>query len=75
MLREGVDFLDQIANGSVELRHLRYFVAVCDSGGISEAAKQLNIAPTTVYRHVRKLEGLLNVKLLIRTGRRITNTD
>lgn len=51
-------------------------MAVCDSGRITEAAKQLDVAPTTVYRYIWRLEGMVNVKLLVRgTGGSLIPTD
>ena len=59
---------------TIELRHLRYFAAFCESGGTSEAAKRLGVAPTTVKRSIRELELLLNVKLLVRGSRTLTDS-
>ncbi|MEL6463554.1 MAG: LysR family transcriptional regulator [Pseudomonadota bacterium] len=59
----------------MELRHLRYFVAVADHGGISHAADRLNIAQPAVSRQIRDLEAELGVALLARQGRRVILTD
>jgi LysR family nitrogen assimilation transcriptional regulator len=59
---------------TIELRHLRYFAAFCESGGTLEAAKRLGVAPTTVKRSIRELELLLNVKLLVRGSRALTDS-
>jgi hypothetical protein len=59
---------------SIELRHLRYFAAFCESGETSEAAKHLGVAPTTVKRCIRELERFLNVKLLVRGTRTLTDS-
>jgi len=60
--------------GSIELRHLRYFAAFCESGGTSEAARQLDVSPNTVKRSIRELERFLNVKLLVRGRRTLTDS-
>lgn len=59
----------------MELRHLRYFVAVADHGGISHAAERLNIAQPAVSRQIRDLELELGFDLLSREGRRVVLTD
>lgn len=59
----------------MELRHLRYFVAVADHGGISHAAERLNIAQPAVSRQIRDLEMELGFDLLLREGRRVVLTD
>lgn len=48
---------------------------MCDSGGTSQAAEQLQISQATLNRHIRELESLLNVKLLARSSGSITLTD
>ncbi|MEM7667357.1 MAG: LysR family transcriptional regulator [Pseudomonadota bacterium] len=59
----------------MELRHLRYFVAVAEHGGISHAAERLNIAQPAVSRQIRDLELELGFDLLSREGRRVVLTD
>ncbi|MEM6340149.1 MAG: LysR family transcriptional regulator [Pseudomonadota bacterium] len=59
----------------MELRHLRYFVAVAEHGGISHAAERLNIAQPAVSRQIRDLEAELGFDLLLRERRRVVLTD
>jgi DNA-binding transcriptional LysR family regulator len=59
----------------VELRHLRYFVAVAEELHVSRAAEKLHVAQPAVSEQIRKLERDLGVELLDRTRRRIALTD
>lgn len=53
------------------LRHLRIFLAVCQEGSTTGAAKQLYIAQPTVSVAIRELETHYNVTLFDRIGRRL----
>jgi DNA-binding transcriptional LysR family regulator len=54
--------------GDVDLRLLRVFKAVADSGGMAAAELELNIAMSTISRHVKDLEQRLGL-VLCRRGR------
>jgi DNA-binding transcriptional LysR family regulator len=58
----------------VDLRHLRYFVAVADAGGFSKAAARLRVSQPALWRQVRQLEQDLGVRLFDRVGRRVRIT-
>lgn len=50
----------------VELRHLRYFVAVADAGTFTHAAERMFIAQPTLSQQVRRLEDIVGTPLLQR---------
>ena len=58
----------------VELRHLRYFVAVADAGTFTHAAEQMYIAQPTLSQQIRRLEEMVGTPLLrrLRDGVRLT---
>src|SRR6267154_6460371 len=50
----------------LELRHLRYFVAVADAGTFTHAAERLFIAQPTLSQQIRRLEQVVGTPLLHR---------
>jgi DNA-binding transcriptional LysR family regulator len=58
----------------VELRHLRYFVAVAEEASFTAAARRVHVAQQVLSAQVRQLEGLLGVDLLERSARGVTLT-
>ena len=59
----------------MELRHLRYFVAVAEEGSLTVAAEQrLHTAQPSLSRQIRDLEHEVGVELLTRTARGVELT-
>jgi len=58
----------------MELRHLRYFAAIVEAGGVSRAAAHLRMTQPALGRQVRDLERELGVRLFDRVGRRVQLT-
>lgn len=60
--------------GLIELRHLRYFLAVAESAHFTKAAQKLHVTQPTLSHQIRQLENQLNLPLFDRVGRRVKLT-
>lgn len=59
----------------MELRHLRYFVAVAEEENVSRAALRLHVSQPALSRQVRDLEDDLGFPLLERSAKSVRLTD
>jgi LysR family transcriptional regulator, hca operon transcriptional activator len=61
--------------GSMDLRHLRYFIAVAETGSLTEAAaRRLHTSQPSLSRQIRDLEAQVGVDLLTRGVRGVELT-
>jgi LysR family hca operon transcriptional activator len=54
---------------NIELRHLRYFVAVAEEASFTAAARRVHVAQQVLGSQIRQLEDAVGVRLLERTSR------
>ncbi|APR38611.1 LysR substrate-binding domain-containing protein [Paraburkholderia sp. SOS3] len=59
----------------MELRHLRYFIAVAEQLHFGQAAEMLGIAPPTLTVQIQQIERTLDAQLFTRTKRSVALTQ
>src|SRR5437879_13830092 len=59
----------------MELRHLRYFVAVAEMLNFTRAAEKLRLAQPSLTRQIHNLEAEIGVHLLNRSKHHVTLTE
>ena len=56
---------------NLDMTSLRSFVAIADAGGVTRAAGFLNLTQSAVSMQIKRLEEMLDVQLLDRSGRQV----
>lgn len=59
----------------MELRHLRYFVALADCLSFTRAAERVHVTQSTLSHQIRQLEDEVGQPLFDRIGRRVVTTE
>jgi LysR family cyn operon transcriptional activator len=59
----------------MELRHLRYFVALAEHLSFTIASQKVHVTQSTLSHQIRQLEDELGSRLFERDGRRVTMTE
>jgi LysR family nitrogen assimilation transcriptional regulator len=59
----------------MDVRHLKYFVAIVECGSLSKAAAQLFVSQPSLSQHITNLESELNTVLLLRSPSGVKPTE
>ncbi|PMR72886.1 LysR substrate-binding domain-containing protein [Billgrantia endophytica] len=59
----------------MELRHLRYFLAVAETLNFTRAADKVHVTQSTLSHQIRQLEEELGQELFARVGKRVVTTE
>jgi DNA-binding transcriptional LysR family regulator len=77
-VEDGSNFLLDSADSapqSIELRHLRYFVAVAEAGTFTHAAERMYVGQPTLSQQIRRLEEFVGTPLLQRRREGVRLTE
>jgi LysR family cyn operon transcriptional activator len=66
--------MDRVDQDPMELRHLRYFIALAERLNFTQAAAQSHVTQSTLSHQIRQLEEELGQALFERTRQRVTMT-
>src|SRR6185503_8457888 len=58
-----------------DMRRLRYFLKIAESGSLTRAAEELRVAQPALSHHMRALEDEFGVQLIVRGSRGVQMTD
>lgn len=59
----------------MDIRRLRYFIAIAEAGSFSRAAERLHVAQPALSQHILAMEAAFGVKLLQRNARGVALTE
>lgn len=59
----------------MDIRRLRYFIAIAEAGSFSRAAERLHVAQPALSQHILAMEASFGVKLLQRNARGVALTE
>src|ERR1700749_929863 len=60
---------------SMEMRHLRYFVALADCLSFARAAERVHVTQSTLSHQIKQLEDEIGQPLFERIGKRVVTTE